>query len=70
MECSVALHYVRVDDGEDEGECLYLQDASDVFDLSLNVSYKGVVTGDNFIIIRSTKTEEEFSDADSEPETR
>jgi hypothetical protein len=69
MECSVALRYMRVDDGEDAEEYLYLQDALGAFDLSLNVSYKGVTTGDDFIIIRSTKTEEEFSDADSEPET-
>jgi hypothetical protein len=70
MECFVTLNY-RETDWQPQPlrpRHIYLMDRGQAFDFSLTVSYKGVVTSDDFIIIRSTKTEKQFSDADSEAE--
>jgi len=67
MECQVALNFNGSYDPETDDVYYNLQNAANPNpQLTLNVSYKGTVSNDEFIIIRSTKTEDAHSAASSE----
>ena len=68
MECQVTLNYLLLFEPETNDEFYDLQNATAPnFDITPNVSYKGIVTDGDFIILRSTRSEEDHSAADSEP---